>query len=80
MHRIYAERCLGKREQVLRGGCQQAITGLSAQSVSGMGILLSVLSKLISFKQIQVETDCSYLKSGEKGRSTGLCSSSVRKK
>ena len=79
MHRKYTERHLGKREQILREGCQKAITLLSAQAMSGVGISLNVFSKLSSFKEIQVETDCSYLKGGEKGRSTGLCSSSVRK-
>lgn len=76
MHRKCTERHLRKRKQVLREGCQKAITRLSAQAMSEMGILLS---KYSFFKETQVETDCSYLKGGEKGRSTGLCSSSVKK-
>lgn len=38
MHRKYTERHLGKSEQILREGCQKAITWLSAQAMSGMGI------------------------------------------
>lgn len=46
MHRKYAERHLGKREQIVGEGCQKAITQLSAQAMSGLGISLNVFSKL----------------------------------
>lgn len=65
---------LGQREtKFLETAARKQLLGLSAQATSGMGILLSVFSKLSYFKVLQIETDCSYLKGGEKRSSTGPC-------
>lgn len=65
---------LWQREgRFLEKAARKQLLGLSAQATSGMEILLSVFSKLSYFKVIQIGTDCSYLKGGEKGRSTRLC-------
>lgn len=55
-----------ERDQIPGEGCQKAITGLSAQATPGTGILLGIFNKLSSFKEIQVETDCCYLKGVKK--------------
>lgn len=65
---------LWQREtRFLEKAARRQLLGLSEQASSGMGILLSVFRKLSYFMVIQIETDCSYLKGSEKGRSTGLC-------
>lgn len=69
-----------RQSRFLEKAARSQLLGLSAQATSGIGILLSVFGKLSYFKVIQIERDCSFLKGGEEGRSTGLLSFMSQKK